>query len=139
MKMVLGLSAILAGVGLAMAQQRDFQPPSATGVQSRCAELGEKILEEQAMNLGTIPSQVSHYDPRTNRCYVELNVLTNDINTFHRYLYDGQTKEVLATASTVKGNKEGAIFDKRRNPTGDTHEYFEADKYIDEMMAEDRK
>ena len=130
---------ILVSVGLcvpAMAQA----PDSVTGVpnlRSRCAELGGKILEGIDAPRHPTLSQVSHYDPRTNRCYVEVTEQSG--STYHRYLYDGQTKEVLATASTVKGKKEGAIFDKRRNPTGDTHEYFEADKYIDEMMAEDRR
>ena len=114
----------MVSVGLcvpAVAQQRDFRPPSATEVfnlRSKCAELGEKILEEQPMNLGTIPSQVSHYDPRTNRCYVELTVVTDDVNTLHRYLFDGQTKEMLAHAARVKGNMEGQIFNNERNPTG---------------------
>jgi hypothetical protein len=121
----------------AMAQERD----SATGVlnlRSRCAELGEEILDQQPFKSRTFPSQASRYDPRTNRCYVELTVLTDDINTIHRYLYDGQTKEMLAHAARVKGNMEGQIFNNERNPTGFAG-YFEASEYIDEMMAEDRK
>ena len=65
-------------------------------------------------------------------------MLTDEINTIHRYLYDGQTKEMLAHAARVKGNKEGQIFNNDRNPTGFAG-YFEASEYIDEMMAEDRE
>src|SRR6516225_9048941 len=117
MKMVLGLLVILAGWP-AMAQQEVFN-------QSKCAELGEQILDQQPFKSQTFPSQASRYDPRTNRCYVELTVLTDDINTIHRYLYDGLTKEMLAHAARVKGNKEGKIFNNDRNPTGFAG-YFEA-------------
>ena len=129
---------ILVSVGLcvpAMAQA----PDSVTGVldlRSKCAELGQKILDEEPFKIRRFPAQASHYDPRTNRCYVELTVLTDDINTIHRYLYDGQTKEMLAHAARVKGNKEGQIFNKKPNPTGIAG-YFEATEYIDQMMAEE--
>jgi hypothetical protein len=135
MKVVLGLLVILAWP--AMAQERE--PPSATelvNLRWRCADLGGKILEGIDAQRHPTLSRVPHYDPRTNRCYVEITEHSG--NTYHRYLYDGQTNEVLASASTVKGKREGAIVDKQRNPTGST-DYFEADKYIDEMMAEDRR
>jgi len=133
---------ILVSIGLstpAIAQQRDFQLPTATEVfnlRSRCAELGEAILDQQPFKNRTFPSQASRYDPRTNRCYVELTVLTDDINTIHRYLYDGQTKEMLAHAARVNGKKEGQIFNNQPNPPGIAG-YFEATEYIDQMMAEE--
>jgi hypothetical protein len=132
---------ILVSVGLcvpAMAQQR---PPSATEVfdlRSKCAELGGKILEGIDARMHPTLSQVSHYDHRTNRCYVEVTEQSG--STYHRYLYDGQIKEILAHASTIKGKREGEISDNQHNPTGNTgNKYDEASKYIDEMMAEDRK
>src|SRR6516225_1399891 len=136
MKMLLGLSVILASSLPAIAQEQH----GATGMfnQSKCAELGEEILDQQPFKSRTFPSQASRYDPRTNRCYVELTVLTDDINTIHRYLYDGQTKEMLAHAARVKGNKKGQIFNNQPNPPGIAG-YFEATEYIDEMMAEDRE
>ena len=139
--MLLALVSLSVSVGLwvpAMAQERD----GATGMfnlRSRCAELGKKILDQQPFISRTFPSQVSRYDPRTNRCYVELTVVTDDVNTLHRYLFDGQTKEMLAHAARVKGNMEGQIFNSQRNPTGVFVGYFEASEYIDEMMAEDRE
>ena len=142
MKMVLGLSVILAGVGLcapAMAQERDLRSPTATEVlnlRSKCEELGQAILDQQPFKSRTFPAQASHYDPCTNRCYAELAVLTDDIKTIHRYLYDGQTKEMLAHAARVNGKKEGQIFNNQPNPPGIAG-YFEATEYIDQMMAEE--
>jgi hypothetical protein len=98
--------------------------------------LGEEILDQQPFKSRTFPATASHYDPRTNRCYVELTVLTDDINTIHRYLYDGQTKEMLAHAARVNGKKEGQIFNNQPNPPGIAG-YFEATEYIDQMMAEE--
>jgi hypothetical protein len=102
MKMLLGLS-VVASVGLwvpAMAQERDFRPPSATEVfnlRSKCAELGEKILKQS----GYLYDVLSHYDVRTNRCYVELTEHSLKENIYDRYLYDGQTEEILAHAARV--------------------------------------
>src|SRR3990172_1063562 len=61
-----------------------FQPPTATEVfrlRSECAKLGEKILENNTVGSAVTQSQVSHYDPQTNRCYVELTVQTADLGT----------------------------------------------------------
>jgi hypothetical protein len=135
MKMVLGLSVILAS-GLAMAQERE-SATELVNLRWRCADLGGKILEGIDAQRHPTLSQVSHYDPRTNRCYVEITEHSG--SNYHRYLYDGQTKEILARASTVKGKREGVIVDKQRNPTAGSTDYFEADKYIDEMMAEERR
>jgi hypothetical protein len=134
---------ILASVALctpAIAQQ---QPPAATSPQSQCAELGEKIMEEN--DIGMALSQVSRYDPRTNRCYVELIVLTADPTKskgiFHRYLFDGQTKELLASASRDNDRPMGGqVFDKQHRPASSTNNWYDdTNEYIDKMMAEDRK
>jgi hypothetical protein len=64
-----------------------FQKPTATeyfNLRTKCAELGTKINEEYdfAFNITfKMPflrqEQFSHYDPKTNRCYVELRVTVN--------------------------------------------------------------
>ena len=94
---------------LAVSIAQAAEPPTATEV---CAELGEKIMEEN--DIGMALSQVSRYDPRTNRCYVELIVLTADFTkskgVFHRYLFDGQTKELLASASRDNDRPMGGQF-----------------------------
>ena len=113
----MGALVILASFALwtpAIAQQ---QPPTATSPQSRCAELGEKMMEEN--DIGMALSQVSRYDPRTNRCYVELIVLTPDFTklqgVFHRNLFDGQTKELLASASRDNDRPMGGqVFDRQQ-------------------------
>ena len=131
-----------------------FQLPTATEVfhlRSECASLGEKILENNHVGSALTQSQTSHYDPQTNRCYVELTVQTADLVTpvgdwlNHRYLYDGQTGELLAVANMKgtpgqgeKRETSGMVFvpiAKKSDMTG-----FEgASLFIDSMMADDRK
>ena len=99
---------------LAVSIAQAAEPPTATEV---CAELGEKIMEEN--DIGMALSQVSRYDPRTNRCYVELIVLTPDFTklqgVFHRNLFDGQTKELLASASRDNDRPMGGqVFDRQQ-------------------------
>jgi hypothetical protein len=70
--MLVVLVGLLLSVGLwvpAMAQEQDFRPPIATEVfnlRSRCAELGEEILDQQPFISRAFPSQAFRYDPRTN-------------------------------------------------------------------------
>jgi hypothetical protein len=131
-----------------MAQQGDFRPPTATEVfnlRSRCAQLGEKIMEDSVIGVALTQSQVSRYDLRTNRCYVELTVETIDKTgpqaTYYRRLIDGQTKENLAWVSETIMGKSGMVFDKQynRGKFGDTVGWDYATSYIDQMMAEDRR
>jgi hypothetical protein len=127
-----------------------FLLPTATEVfhlRSECATLGEKILEDNPVGSALSQSQVSHYDPQTNRCYVELTVQTADIHTpvsdylGRRYLYDGQTRELLAFAEIIgtpsEGKKSGMVF----AGTGERIDngYEAACLFIDKMMADDRK
>ena len=141
----LAVAASMALCTSAMAQQG---PPTATNLRSRCAQLGEKIMEDNTIGAALTQSQVSHYDPRTNRCYVELTVETIDRtgpkDFYVRYLIDGQTKEHLAFASENKGIKSGTVFDKQYN-RGKTSVFDVnigwdyTNSYIDQMMAEDRR
>lgn len=70
-------------------------------LRSECAKLGKKILAENPPdNSNLTDSQLSHYDPLTNRCYVELTVQKTDLSDkesyLHRTLWDGQTGALLA-------------------------------------------
>ena len=127
-----------------------FLRPTATEVfhlRSECATLGEKILEDSPVGSALSQSQVSHYDPQTNRCYVELTVQTADAQApvsdylGRRYLYDGQTRELLAFAEIIgtpsEGEKRGMVFAE----TGENIDngYEPACLFIDKMMADDRK
>ena len=125
---------------LAVSIAQAAEPPTATEV---CAELGEKIMEEN--DIGMALSQVSRYDPRTNRCYVELIVVAADVTkskgVFHRYLYDGQTKELLASASRDNDRPMGGqVFDREHRPASFTNNgYDDTNEYIDQMMADDTR
>jgi hypothetical protein len=99
---------LAACMSSAVAQQRTHQLPTATEVfnlRSRCVALGDQILEANTIGSALTQSQVSHYEPRTNRCYVELTIQTADLSKptsqhyMNRVLYDGQTKEMLAVAT----------------------------------------
>ena len=139
--------AVLASMALCASATAQQGPPTATNRRSRCAELGEKIMVDNAIGVTLTQSQLSHYDPRTNRCYVELTVQTIDRTgpkaAYYRYLIDGQTKEHLAFASENKGIKSGTVFDKQYN-RGKTSVFDVnigwdyANSYIDQKMAEDR-
>ena len=65
---------------------------------------------------------------------------TKPPNLFHRFLFDGQTKEMLAEASIYNDRKQGQVLDKQHNPTSSTDNgWDDAKQYIDQMMAEDRR
>ena len=123
----------------------DFRPPTATEVfnlRSKCAELGQKMLEDNVRHGAPFISQVSHYDPRTNRCYVELTGFggTGAEANYDRELFDGQTKQKLAQAVKGKdGRSGGMVFDKQYNRGIENDGWDYTNSYIDQMMAEDRK
>ncbi len=117
-----------------------FQPPTATEVfnlSSKCAELGEKIMEGNAIGIALAQSQISHFDPKTNRCYVELDVHMADLSKFDddngRYLYDGQTGEMLAWSRSTRGKKTGFVVGPGAGG------FDAANTKIDDLMADDRK
>ena len=70
---------------------------------------------------------------------MEITVQTADVakppQLLARYLYDGQTREMLAYAKQEKGKWEGMVFDRQHQSTG----WDEANAYINKMMADDRK
>jgi len=91
---------------------RTNQIPTATEVfqmRSECASLGQKILNKNIVGIALTQSQLSNYNPKTNRCYVELTVQTADLSkepeVMSRYLYDGQTEEMLAYTTIEKGKE----------------------------------
>ncbi|MGA3371192.1 MAG: hypothetical protein ABSC48_05470 [Terracidiphilus sp.] len=116
-------------------------------LRSKCAALGEKIMSENIIGSALTHDQVSRYNPETNHCYVKLEVSTADLSTprekfiTHEYLYDGQTKELLATAIR-EGNRESAeIFSeslKRFVHDPILPSYDETVSLMDKFVAEDR-
>jgi hypothetical protein len=148
---IVGVLVVLAAsTSSALAQQqRTHQLPTATEVfnlRSKCAALGERILEDNTIGIALTQSQITHYEPRTNRCYVELTIQTADLSKpigqhYHnRVLYDGQTKEMLAYAQIERDKKHGMVFDKQHQKTSwDNAGWDDASAYIDAMMTDDRK
>jgi hypothetical protein len=146
-----------------------FKKPTATeafNLRTKCAELAEKISSEHdhagislalAQKRPPTPltqEQFSNYDPKTNRCYVELRVTpalgflmmlskgnakalkirddffdAYEVDYMERHLYDGQTGHELA--SMQKGLKKVASsgFVKETKV-----EWFEASIEIDKLI-----
>jgi hypothetical protein len=144
--------AAIVGVPAAISQTPTNKPPTATEVfhlRSECAASGERILKNYVAGLPFTHSEVTHYDPVTNRCYVQIDERRTDQPRFlGRNLYDGQTGEILAGIGwDDKGMKSNAaVFVRGHHPpfTGnmkddDAHEalWDDAATYIDKMMADD--
>jgi hypothetical protein len=120
--------------------QRTVQLPTAIEVfnlRSKCAELGQKILDGNTIGSALTQEQVSHYNPKTNRCYVELDVHTADLTkpwtVDDRFLFDGQTSELLMFAKNDNGVKTGL-----GGNTPNSTPYGSAMDAIGAAMADDR-
>ena len=124
--------------------------PSATEVfdlRSRCAELAQKLLDGGVHGPFVQAGQKSSYSPVNNRCYVELDFTTADASSPEhqstRYLYDGQTKQVLAWYR-VDGDGDNAektncsISDNTGIWVPDSTDCEAVDAKITEVMADDR-
>jgi hypothetical protein len=120
------------------------QTQPATAEARSCAAAGEEILAGNAVRAAVYQEQFSHYSPRTSRCYVEMRVETmpagdDQPDRFGRFLYDGQTKELLAFAEIKDGKKSGRVFDlNHRTTTFANSGWDDANEYIYRMMAGDR-
>lgn len=95
------------------------QLPTATEVfhlRTECAKLGDKILNNNIVGSALTQSQISYYNPKTNRCYVQLTISSVDLSLpaeksySNNVLYDGQTEEMLAFATNKNGIKNGMSF-----------------------------
>jgi hypothetical protein len=124
-----------------------FRSPTAAEVfdlRSKCAELGEKIMKNTVIGNALKKGQVSHYEPKTNRCYVQLTVWNPDLakgsEYFQQSLFDGQTGQELAAIRREKGVKSGDIFIDPSPLNGNPDElYVDASLFINKMMADDRQ
>jgi hypothetical protein len=124
-----------------------FRSATATEVfalRSKCAEHGEKIMKNTVVSSALRKDQVSHYEPKTNRCYVELTVWSADLakgsEYFQQYLFDVQTGQELAAIRREKGMRSGDIFIDPSPLNGNPDElYLDASSFISKMMADDRQ
>ncbi len=121
--------------------------PTATEVfnlRSNCAELGEKIMKNTIIGDELKKNQLSHYEPKTNRCYVRLTVwnatLGKGAEYFQQYLFDGQTGQMLAAIHRENGVKSGDIYSDPAPAQGNSDEmYLDASIFISQTMADDRQ
>lgn len=150
-----------------------FKRPTAAEVfdlRTKCAELAEKINREYdhaglalSVSQGQGPTPLtqehfSHYDSKSNRCYVELRVTpalgflgtlskgnakalkirddflaSYELDYLERHLYDGQTGEELAYSQ--HGSKKVTASGTVNGVTVDWHEAYTR---VDELMTDDR-
>jgi hypothetical protein len=143
----LGILTYVLVVAAAKAADPVYQLPTAAEIiqlRSTCAALGQQILEGNFIRLALYQEQFSRYNPRTNRCYVEMRVQTADPNKhsdrFGQYLYDGQTREMLAFAQIQNGKKSGRVFDLHHRTTSfENAGWDDASEYIYATMTDDRR
>ncbi len=147
-------SAFLA---LASCRQAEVPPkPAATklsatelfALRTKCAALGEKILQDNSISPALTHEQVSHYNTETGHCYVKLEDHTANPDSAENYmsdevLYDGQTGERLASAS-MQGKDKKSAWISSTSLQHFAHDsayppYEEARDLIDKFVAEDRK
>lgn len=92
------------------AAEPSFQKPTATEIfdlRSKCADLGRKA-QKDLKSVYPTTTAMSHYNPTTNRCYVELTYF-NDDGLFES-LIDGQTGDPLANTSNGKKGRSGYFY-----------------------------
>jgi hypothetical protein len=107
------------------------------------------MLEKNAVVDALDQSQLSHYNPQSNRCYVELSFKTanrTDHMIYTDQIYDGQTGELLAFRSAQEDcpdgpdcKKLGSVFDNHHETSVGRTLYEDASDYIDGLMDDDRK
>jgi hypothetical protein len=107
-------------------------------LRSQCAALAEKILVNSIIGSALTKSQNSRYDPRTNRCYVELTIQKADLSAPDTYLSKiqnhGHTNETLAFALIKGGTKTGSVFVKAELTSVDP--FDGANDYINRTMED---
>jgi hypothetical protein len=131
---------VVVAAGLATEQAQQIP---ATAEARLCAASGEQILAGNIVGSAVYQEQFSHYSSRTRRCYVEMRVQTiaadAQADRVGRFLYDGQTRELLAFAQIRDGKKSGRVFDlNHRTTTFENSGWDDASEYIYRMMADDR-
>jgi hypothetical protein len=112
-------------------------------LRSACAASAQQILERNFVRSALYQDQFWRFSPSTNRCYVEIRVQTGGLgersDRFGQYLYDGETRELLAFAQIQNGRKSGKVFDLHHpTKTFENAGWDDASEYIYTMMAGDR-
>ena len=99
-------------------------------------------MDENIIGSALTQSQVSRYDPRLGRCFVELTVQNMDLKSplyLSRSLFDGQTNELLAASQVRDPDRRwGLIYDRGYKgfellPDAG---FSSTNEYIDKMMSQ---
>ncbi len=135
---------VVAGAAAADRVYQNLAAAQDVHLRSACAASAQQILEGNLIRSALYQEQFSRYSPRANRCYVEIRVQTGELNEhsdrFGQYLYDGQTREMLAFAQIQNGKKSGKVFDLHHRTTSfENAGWDDASEYIHTMMAGDRR
>ena len=131
---------LLAGILALPAAIAAAADAEAAWTHGACAAAGEQILAGNAVRSAVYQEQVSRYSRRAKHCYVEMRIKTaaagDRADRVGRFLYDGETKELLAMAQIKGGSKSGRVFDLNHGKTTFANEgWDDASEYIYEMMA----
>jgi hypothetical protein len=110
------------------------------------ATMGMRPAAVEQLNRTTEPnvvfsSHASRYDPKANRCYIEIHDHTQKkgLDVDIRSVYDGQIEDLLAFSKIENGKKFGMVFDHSHQTTPDNNLGFDnSNGYMDGMM-EDRR
>jgi len=135
-------------IALSTIAHAQSQRPSASEVfapRTECAKLGEAIYRKRLTEtfgddrIGIdVHSLGTHYDPHTNRCFVQLVDLNESNSSLYIQLLDGQTEEQLAYCRVVNGEERGLIGATNfQEVVPDFVGYDNAWKYIATKMADD--
>jgi hypothetical protein len=141
------LTALLTSESLA--QAKPPTPYELFNLRTACLELGEKLLAKLPTRKGIEKTQSAHYNPKINRCYVEVYFNSEDMGKpgfrSERILYDGQTTELLAGAiiddkDKISDGKSGHVKDPKRQKTTDSNRgWDDANFYIDQLLEENEQ
>jgi hypothetical protein len=144
---LLGVAVCVLAIADATAEDRVYENPAAAEdvqLPSACAAWAQEIFERNFIRSALYQEHLWRYSPNTNRCYVVIRVQTGELNEsshrFGQYLYDGQTKEMLAFAQVQNGKKSGRVFDLHHRTTSfENAGWDDASEYIYAMMAGERQ
>ena len=112
---------------------------ASVGLKPADVAIMNKQIELRMANVIT-SSHASNYDPKSNRCYVEIVKQWRygqdfEFEQYVRQLYDGQTNNLLGYVRIYRGLKIGAVYDPDYKSLADNNLGFDnANAYMDQKM-----
>jgi hypothetical protein len=114
-----------------------LEPANGAGVGMSPAAVAR--LNEQNRPEIISSSHSSRYDPKSNRCYVEIRLHTRrkELDRDSRQVYDAQIDDLVAFTKIDNGKKVGMVFDHKHQTTTDKNlGWDDADAYMDQIMED---